>query len=65
MFTREGPLLVVASGRDTISVSSSIRRLTPDSVFVVQVKIDCIGSINSVHCHNLCEKHTSAASHCH
>ena len=36
-FYRDGPLLVVASGRDTISVSSSIKRLAPDTVFVVQV----------------------------
>ena len=35
--SREGPLLVVASGRDTISVASSIKRLAPDLVFVVQV----------------------------
>ncbi|KAG4972170.1 hypothetical protein JHK85_038591 [Glycine max] len=34
----EGPLLVVASGRDTISVASSIKRLAPDLVFVVQIQ---------------------------
>ncbi|KAL0736481.1 hypothetical protein Bca4012_012691 [Brassica carinata] len=33
-----GPLLVVASGRDTVSVASSIRRLAMDYVFVVQVQ---------------------------
>ena len=31
--------MVVASGRDTISVSSSIKRLAPENVFVVQVKV--------------------------
>ncbi|KAG4981074.1 hypothetical protein AAZX31_12G175600 [Glycine max] len=35
---KEGPLLVVASGRDTISVASSIKRLAPDLVFVVQIQ---------------------------
>lgn len=34
---RVGPILVVASGRDTISVSSSIKRLASQNVFVVQV----------------------------
>ncbi|KAJ6300234.1 hypothetical protein OIU76_021101 [Salix suchowensis] len=37
-FDRDGPLLVVASGRDTISVASSIRQLAPESVFVVQIQ---------------------------
>lgn len=37
-YDRSGPLLVVASGRDTISVASSIRRLAMEYVFVVQVK---------------------------
>lgn len=37
-YDRNGPLLVVASGRDTISVASSIRRLAMEYVFVVQVK---------------------------
>ncbi|KAG6744012.1 hypothetical protein POTOM_052716 [Populus tomentosa] len=37
-FDRDGPLLVVASGRDTISVSSSIRQLAPENVFVVQIQ---------------------------
>ncbi|KAJ0088024.1 hypothetical protein Patl1_32607 [Pistacia atlantica] len=36
---RDGPLLVVASGRDTISVASSIKRLAPENVFVIQVKL--------------------------
>ncbi|KAA8518540.1 hypothetical protein F0562_016014 [Nyssa sinensis] len=34
---KNGPLLVVASGRDTISVASLIKRLAPENVFVVQV----------------------------
>ncbi|EPS71612.1 hypothetical protein M569_03146 [Genlisea aurea] len=37
-FERDGPLLVVASGRDTISIASSIKRLASDSVFVVQIQ---------------------------
>ncbi|ESQ40539.1 hypothetical protein EUTSA_v10013667mg [Eutrema salsugineum] len=37
-FAKNGPLLVVASGRDTISVASSIRRLAMEYVFVVQVQ---------------------------
>ncbi|CAJ1956172.1 unnamed protein product [Sphenostylis stenocarpa] len=37
-YEKEGPLLVVASGRDTISVASSIKRLAPDLVFVVQIQ---------------------------
>jgi len=36
---RDGPLLVIASGRDTISVASSIKRLAPENVFLVQVKL--------------------------
>lgn len=36
-FSRDGPLLVVASGRDTISIASSIKRLASENVFVVQV----------------------------
>lgn len=39
IFFREGPLLVVASGRDTISVASSIKQLAPENVFVIQVKL--------------------------
>ncbi|XP_077230785.1 mitochondrial fission protein ELM1-like [Tasmannia lanceolata] len=37
-FEKEGPLLVVASGRDTISVASTIKRLAPQNVFVVQIQ---------------------------
>ncbi|XP_015880310.3 mitochondrial fission protein ELM1 [Ziziphus jujuba] len=37
-FDRDGPLLVVASGRDTIDVASSIKRLAPENVFVVQIQ---------------------------
>ncbi|CAE6087889.1 unnamed protein product [Arabidopsis arenosa] len=37
-FEKNGPLLVVASGSDTISVASSIRRLARENVFVVQVQ---------------------------
>lgn len=37
-FDKDGPLLVVASGRDTISVASSIKSLAPDNVFVVQIQ---------------------------
>ncbi|CAI9105682.1 OLC1v1004664C3 [Oldenlandia corymbosa var. corymbosa] len=37
-FEKEGPLLVVASGRDTISIASSIKRLASDNVFVVQIQ---------------------------
>ena len=36
---RDGPLLVVASGRDTINVATSIKRLASDNVFLVQVKL--------------------------
>ncbi|KFK25021.1 hypothetical protein AALP_AA8G056600 [Arabis alpina] len=37
-FHKNGPLLVVASGSDTVSVASSIRRLAMEYVFVVQVQ---------------------------
>ncbi|KAJ9188650.1 hypothetical protein P3X46_000025 [Hevea brasiliensis] len=37
-FEKDGPLLVIASGRDTISVASSIKRLASDNVFVVQIQ---------------------------
>ncbi|KAM7512684.1 hypothetical protein LguiB_011559 [Lonicera macranthoides] len=37
-FEKDGPLLVVASGRDTIPVASSIKRLAPENVFVVQIQ---------------------------
>ncbi|CAN6557274.1 unnamed protein product [Malus baccata var. baccata] len=36
-FEKDGPILVVASGRDTISVASSIKQLASDNVFVVQI----------------------------
>ncbi|CAL5357199.1 unnamed protein product [Camellia sinensis] len=37
-FEKDGPLLVVASGRDTVSVASDIKRLASDNVFVVQIQ---------------------------
>ncbi|KAK9153621.1 hypothetical protein Sjap_001101 [Stephania japonica] len=37
-FEKEGPLLVVASGRDTISIASSVKRLASENVFVVQIQ---------------------------
>ncbi|XP_030458683.1 mitochondrial fission protein ELM1 [Syzygium oleosum] len=37
-YETDGPLLVVASGRDTISVASSIKRLASENVFVVQIQ---------------------------
>ncbi|GAY52933.1 hypothetical protein CUMW_145770 [Citrus unshiu] len=37
-YEKDGPLLVVASGRDTISIASSIKRLASDNVFVVQIQ---------------------------
>ncbi|GKU93794.1 hypothetical protein SLEP1_g7358 [Rubroshorea leprosula] len=36
-YEKEGPLLVVASGRDTVSIASSIKCLASENVFVVQV----------------------------
>ncbi|CAI9274631.1 unnamed protein product [Lactuca saligna] len=35
---KDEPLLVVACGRDTISIASSIKRLTSENVFVVQIQ---------------------------
>lgn len=35
---KEGPLLVVASGRDTISMASAIKRLAPQNTFVIQIQ---------------------------
>ncbi|XP_021277849.1 mitochondrial fission protein ELM1 [Herrania umbratica] len=35
---KDGPLLVVASGRDTISIASSIKCLASENVFVVQIQ---------------------------
>ncbi|XP_062005412.1 mitochondrial fission protein ELM1-like isoform X1 [Rosa rugosa] len=37
-FDKDGPLLVVASGRDTIPVASAIKRLAPENVFLVQIQ---------------------------
>ncbi|XP_057956556.1 mitochondrial fission protein ELM1 [Malania oleifera] len=37
-FEKDGPLLVVASGRDTVSIASSIKRLASEKVFVVQIQ---------------------------
>ncbi|KAL2503048.1 Mitochondrial fission protein ELM1 [Forsythia ovata] len=37
-FQRDGPTLVVASGRDTVPVSSSIKQLAPERVFVIQIQ---------------------------
>ncbi|CAK9159089.1 unnamed protein product [Ilex paraguariensis] len=37
-FEKDGPLLVVASGRDTISIASSLKRLASENVFVVQIQ---------------------------
>jgi hypothetical protein len=35
---REGPLLVVASGRDTWPIAAEVKRLAPSTTFVVQVR---------------------------
>lgn len=35
---KEGPLLVVASSRDTVSIVSTIKRLTPQNTFVIQIQ---------------------------
>ncbi|KAL7092260.1 hypothetical protein ACP275_12G154900 [Erythranthe tilingii] len=37
-FERDGPILVVASGRDTVAVASSVKKLVPDNVFLVQIQ---------------------------
>ncbi|KAG6401597.1 hypothetical protein SASPL_138459 [Salvia splendens] len=37
-FERDGPILVVASGHDTITIASSIKKLVPDHVFLVQIQ---------------------------
>ncbi|KAG0459633.1 hypothetical protein HPP92_022761 [Vanilla planifolia] len=37
-FEKEGPLLVIASGWDTVSIASSIKRLAPRNVFVIQIQ---------------------------
>ncbi|CAK9221605.1 unnamed protein product [Sphagnum troendelagicum] len=35
---REGPLLVVASGRDTVSVAAAVKKLAPEATFVIQIQ---------------------------
>lgn len=35
---RDGPLLVVASGRDTVSVAAAVKKLAPEATFVVQIQ---------------------------
>ncbi|ONK77592.1 uncharacterized protein A4U43_C02F8230 [Asparagus officinalis] len=37
-FEKDGPLLVVACGRDTISIASSIKSMAPNNVFVIQIQ---------------------------
>lgn len=37
-FDKEGLLLVVASGWDTVSIASSIKRLAPQNVFLIQIQ---------------------------
>ncbi|CAE6114683.1 unnamed protein product [Arabidopsis arenosa] len=37
-YEKDGPLVVIACGRDTISIASSIRRLASENVFVVQIQ---------------------------
>lgn len=37
-FEKEGLLLVVASGRDTVSIAASIKRLAPQNVFLIQIQ---------------------------
>ncbi|KAJ4910911.1 Mitochondrial fission protein ELM1 [Raphanus sativus] len=37
-YEKDGPLVVIACGRDTVSVASSIRRLASENVFVVQIQ---------------------------
>ncbi|XP_047328529.1 mitochondrial fission protein ELM1-like [Impatiens glandulifera] len=37
-FEKDGPLLVVASGRDTLSTASAIKRLASENVFVIQIQ---------------------------
>ncbi|XP_065867789.1 mitochondrial fission protein ELM1 [Euphorbia lathyris] len=37
-YEKDGPLLVVASGRDTISIASSIKRTASKNVFVIQIQ---------------------------
>ncbi|KAL2620463.1 hypothetical protein R1flu_000668 [Riccia fluitans] len=35
---REGPLLVVASGHDTVPVAAAVKKLAQDAVFVIQIQ---------------------------
>ncbi|GBG81744.1 hypothetical protein CBR_g33922 [Chara braunii] len=37
-FERGGPLLVIASGRDTVAVAAEIKRLAPEATFVIQIQ---------------------------
>ncbi|KAF8098914.1 hypothetical protein N665_0256s0044 [Sinapis alba] len=37
-YEKDGPLVVIACGRDTVSIASSIRRLASENVFVVQIQ---------------------------
>ncbi|XP_074557309.1 mitochondrial fission protein ELM1-like [Curcuma longa] len=37
-YKKEGPLLIVACGRDTISIASSVKHLASEKVFVIQVQ---------------------------
>ncbi|KAJ8749897.1 hypothetical protein K2173_013812 [Erythroxylum novogranatense] len=37
-YEKDGPLLVIASGRDTVSTANSIKRLASENVFVVQIQ---------------------------
>ncbi|PRQ32444.1 putative mitochondrial fission protein ELM1 [Rosa chinensis] len=37
-YEKDGPILAVACGRDTISIVSSIRRLASENIFVVQIQ---------------------------
>lgn len=38
---RGGPLLVVASGRDTVFVAAEVKRLAPKATYVIQVQLLC------------------------
>ncbi|KAL7609754.1 hypothetical protein Lser_V15G12036 [Lactuca serriola] len=35
---KDGPLLMVACGRDTISIASYVKRLASENVFAVQIQ---------------------------
>lgn len=45
---RDGPLLVVASGRDTVSVAAAVKKLAPEATFVVQVRSLILISFSNV-----------------